>query len=205
MKKRETPGPRRAGLVVLAAVIAAALAVTPSFAGTAFPGQKELRQFVTKHQAHARYVSKKAARKTLVDQNSQPIALSTSSTAAFQSTATAPQLLSGPSDVTFKMPELGQVIVTFSGTSLCSAAATGKTCPIRLYVDGQLASTGAQTFDASSSSTTPTAHTIVQTAVVDKGTHAVDVAYGGNTAGNVTFKLSSWNLVVQGYPGDSAP
>jgi hypothetical protein len=197
---------RRRGLatVALAAVVATAVAVTPSFAGS----------FLSRKAAHSIYLSKKSSKKLFVTQKNAdkeyvaqtdgPFALAASSTAAFTSDALYPTLVPA-SDLTFKMPDTGLVVVTFSGVSSCVAvtSGTGKSCPIRLFVDGQLASTGAQAFDLTNSKAQ--AHAVTQTAIVQKGTHAVDVAYGGNQLEDITFTLSSWNLVVQGYPGASAP
>jgi len=197
--------PRRGlAAVALAAVVAIAVTVTPSFAGSFLSRQAARTIYVSKKSSKKLFVTQKKADKTYVAQSNGPFALAASSTAAFTNDALFPTLVPA-SDITFKMPDTGLVVVTFSGVSSCVAASsgTGKSCPVRLFVDGQLASTGAQTFDLTNSKAQ--AHSITQTAIVQKGTHAVDVAYGGNQAGDITFTLSNWNLVVQGYPGASAP
>ena len=47
----------------------------------------------------------------------------------------------------------------------------------------------------------PSVHTTTQTTIVTPGQHAVTVRYAGAPDASVKFKLTSWNLVVQAYPG----
>jgi hypothetical protein len=194
----------RLATVAIAAVVAAAVAVTPSFAGSFLTRQAAHSMFVSKKSSKKLFVSQKAARRDFVSQVDAPNALAASSTAAFTNDDVPPTLIP-TAELGFKTRELGLVVVTFSGSSSCTAVVSGRTCPIRIFVDGQLASTGAVPFDVAPSKTA--IHTITQTAVLDKGKHVVDVAYGGSGAGNkkgdVTFNLKSWNLVVQTYPGTS--
>jgi hypothetical protein len=41
-------------------------------------------------------------------------------------------------------------------------------------------------------------HTIVQTTVLGKGGHTIQIQYAG--ASGLSFQLKSWNLAVQAYP-----
>src|SRR3954454_11654799 len=192
--------------VAVAAGIAAAVAVTPSFAGS----------FLTRKAAHAIYLNKKASKKLFVTQkdaekqfgaqDDRPFALASSSTASFTNDETGPVLLSG-GELKFKVRDNALVVITFSGTSQCQAASAGKTCPIKFYVDSQPASTGDVAFDVSNSPLA--AHTVTQTAYAPKGGHSIWAAFAGSGSkagpGDVAFTLKNWNLVVQVYPGDSAP
>src|SRR5437763_3495039 len=174
--------PRRGlATVALAAVVAIAVAVTPSFAGSFLSRKAAHTIYLSKKSSKKLFLTAKTAEKEYVAQTNGPFALASSSTAPFTSDSIAPVLLPA-SDITFKMPDTGLLVVTFSGASSCKAVTTPRSCPIRIFVDGQLASTGAVPFDNANSSTA--AHQVTQTAIVQKGTHAVDVAYGGSGAGN---------------------
>src|SRR6476620_3902273 len=124
---------RRRGLatVALAAVVAIAVAVTPSFAGSFLSRKAAHTMYVTKKSSKKLFLSPKDAEKQFVAQADAPTGLAASSTAAFTSDSVVPVALPA-SDITFKTPDTGLVVVTFSGVSSCKAVVTPRTCPIRL-------------------------------------------------------------------------
>jgi hypothetical protein len=206
--RRRLSSPRAAIVVALAAVLAAAIAVTPSFAG---PSKAE--PFITKKGASHVYVSnkkastlylkKKAAVNTFVAKASAPlppVAAIAAGTASWSSEATTPVSL--PTAYTsFGMPGTGSAVITFSGSATCTSAkpTVELACPIQILVDGT--TTGKVNFvPATASSPSPAAivNTVMQTTVLGKGGHTIAIQYAG--AKNVVFTLKSWSLTVQGYP-----
>ena len=208
MLRRRLTRPRAATAVVLAAVLAAAIAVTPSFAGhslgASFITKKAAGQiYVSNKKASTLYLRKKVAGNTLVkkvDAPLPPVTAIAAGTAPWSNEGTTPVYL--PTAYTsFGLPGTGSVVITFSGSVTCTAAkpTVELACPIQIMVDGQ--STGKVNLaPATANSPSPTAiiETVMQTTVLGKGGHTVAIQYAG--AKNVVFTLKSWSLAVQAYP-----
>ncbi len=209
MLRRRLPKPRAITAVALAAVLAAAVAVTPSFAGSAITGsfitKKAAGQiYVTNKKASTLYLRKKVAGNTFVkkaDAPLSPVVGIAAGTAVFgPSTATTAGYI--PTAFTsFGTPGTGSAVITFSGNATCTAAkpTAELACPIQILVDGQ--TTGKVNFAPATAATptpAPMVYTVMQTTVLQKGGHTVAIQYAG--AKNVTFTLKNWNLAVQAYP-----
>jgi len=207
--RRRLTTPRAATAVALAAVVAAAVAVTPSFAGSSLTGafitKKAAGQiYVTNKKASTLYLRKKAADNTFVkkaDAPLSPVVGIAAGTAIFgPSGATTPGYI--PTAFTaFATPGTAKAVVTFSGNATCVAVkpTADLACPIQILVDGQ--TTGKVNFapaTAGSPTPAPLVHTVMQTTVLQKGGHTVAIQYSG--AKNVVFTLNNWNLAVQAYP-----
>jgi hypothetical protein len=203
--KRRLSTLRATTVVALAAVLAAAIAVTPSLAGAPFlTSQKAAHLYLSNKKATTLYLKKKAAGNTFVKKAEAPlppVVGIAAGTAVFgPSTATAPGYI--PTAFTsFGTPGTGSAVITFSGNVTCTAEkpTADLACPIQILVDGQ--TTGKVNFaPATASSPAPAAlvHTVMQTTVLQKGGHTVAVQYAG--AKNVTFTLKGWSLAVQAYP-----
>jgi hypothetical protein len=207
--KRRLPTPRAITAVALAAVLAAAVAVTPSFAGSSITGSFVTKKaagqiYVTNKKASTLYLRKKAAANTFVKKAEAPLTPVVgiaAGTAVFgPSGATTPGYI--PTAFTsFGTPGTGSAVITFSGNATCTAAkpTAELACPIQILVDGQ--TTGKVNFAPATAATptpAPIAYTVMQTTVLQKGGHTVAIQYAG--AKNVTFTLKSWNLAVQAYP-----
>ncbi|HEV7399118.1 MAG TPA: hypothetical protein VGN84_02505 [Solirubrobacterales bacterium] len=190
-------------------MLAAAVAVTPSFAGSSIAGsfitKKAAGQiYVTNKKASTLYLKKKAANNTFVTKADAPL-----SPVVGIAAGTAPY---GPSGATtagyiptaftsFATPGTAKAVITFSGSATCVAAkpTIELACPIQILVDGQ--TTGKVNFaPATATAPAPAAltYTVMQTTVLQKGGHTVAIQYAG--AKNVVFTLKNWNLAVQAYP-----
>lgn len=205
MLRRRLSTLRATTVVALAAVLAAAVAVTPSLAGSPFlTNTKAAHLYVSNKKATTLYLKKKAAGNTFVKKAEAPLTPVVgiaAGTAVFgPSTATIPGYI--PTAFTsFGTPGTGSAVITFSGNATCSAEkpTADLACPIQILVDGQ--TTGKVNFaPATASSPAPAAlvHTVMQTTVLQKGGHTVAVQYAG--AKNVVFTLKGWSLAVQAYP-----
>lgn len=208
MLRRRLSTPRAATAVALAAVLAAAIAVTPSFAGSAISGafitKKAAGQiYVSNKKASTLYLRKKAAGNTFVkkaDAPLQPVASIAAGTAPWSNEGTTPVYL--PTAYTsFGMPGTGPVVISFSGSVTCTSAkpTVELACPISIVVDGQ--STGKVNIaPATANSPKPAAilETVTQSTVLAKGGHTVAIQYAG--AKGVVFSLGAWSLSAQGYP-----
>jgi hypothetical protein len=190
-------------------VLAAAIAVTPSFAGSSIGGS-----FITKKAAGQIYLSnkkasslflrKKTAGNTFVKKAEAPLAPVVgiaAGTAAFGPTETTTAGYIPTAFTSFGTPGTGSAVITFSGNASCIAAkvTADLACPIQILVDGQ--TTGKVNFaPATAGSPAPAllVHTVMQTTVLQKGGHTVAVQYAG--AKNVVFTLKGWSLAVQAYP-----
>jgi hypothetical protein len=207
--RRRLPTPRAITAVALAAVLAAAVAVTPSFAGSSIAGPFITKKaashvYVTNKKASALYLRKKAAANTFVQKAEAPLAPVVgiaAGTAVFgPSGATTPGYI--PTAFTsFATPGTAPAVITFSGNATCLAAkpTVELACPIQILVDGQ--TTGKVNFapaTAASPNPAPLVYTVMQTTVLQKGGHTVAIQYAG--AKNVAFTLKNWNLAVQAYP-----
>ena len=211
MLKRRLSTPRAATAVALAAVLAAAVAVTPSFAGSAgsaisgaFITKKAAGQiYVSNKKASTLYLRKKVAGNTFVKKVNAPlppVAAIAAGTAPFVNEGTTPVYL--PTAYTsFGMPGTGPAVITFSGAVTCVSAkpTVELACPIQIMVDGQ--TTGKVNIaPATANSPKPAAiiQTVTQSTVLAKGGHTVAIQYAG--AKGVVFGLGAWNLSVQAYP-----
>lgn len=208
MLRRRLSTPRAATAVALAAVLAAAVAVTPSFAGSAISGafitKKAAGQiYVSNKKASTLYLRKKVAGNTFVkkaDAPLQPVASIAAGTAPWSNEGTTPVYL--PTAYTsFGMPGTGPVVISFSGSVTCTSAkpTVELACPISIVVDGQ--STGKVNIaPATANSPKPAAilETVTQSTVLAKGGHTVAIQYAG--AKGVVFSLGAWSLSAQGYP-----
>jgi len=194
---------RAATAIVAAGLIAAAVAVTPSFAGSFLTSRRAGHLYLTNEKASTLYLKKKAAGNTFVKKATAPLPPMVgiaAGTAPFSSNATTPGYI--PTAFTsFGLPGTGSAVITFSGSATCTAEkpTIELACPILILVDGQ--STGKVNFTPAtvgSPTPAPLVNTVMQTTVLGKGGHTVAIQYAG--AKNVTFTLKGWNLAVQAYP-----
>jgi len=192
----------------MAAVVAMAIAVTPSLAGSFLTNKVAAHLYVTNKKASTLYLKKKAAANTFVQKATAPlppVVGIAAGSAIYNSNSTAAGYI--PTAFTsFGMPGTGPAVVTFSGSATCAAEkpTAELACPIQVLVDGQ--TTGKVNFaPATAASPAPAAlvHTVMQTTVLGKGGHTVAVQYAG--AKNVNFTLKGWNLSVQAYPERPEP
>jgi hypothetical protein len=196
---------RATTVVALAAVLAAAIAVTPSLAGSPFlTNKKAAHLYVSNKKVTTLYLKKKAAGNAFVKKAEaplQPVAGIAAGTAVFGPTNTTTAGYIPTAFTSFGVQGTGSAVITFSGNATCTAEkpTADLACPIQILVDGQ--SAGKVNFaPATASSPAPAAlvHTVMQTTVLQKGGHTVAVQYAG--AKNVTFTLKGWSLAVQAYP-----
>jgi hypothetical protein len=208
----------------VAAVVAAAIAVTPSFAGSFLTSQRAAHLyltnkkasglfltnkkasglFLTNKKASGLFLKKKAAANTYLPKATAPlvpiVGIAASNVVFGPSTATAPGYI--PTAFTsFATKGVGPAVITFSGSATCTAAKPGAdvACPIQILVDNQ--PTGKVNFapsTAESPTPVPLVHTVAQTTVLQKGGHTIAVQYAGSS--KATFTLKGWNLAVQAYP-----
>lgn len=210
--KRRISSPRAATVVALAAVIAAAVAVTPSLAKQAqsfLTAKKAAATYVTNKNAATLYLKKKAASNLFVSKASvprAPVVGIAAGTAPFNITATTAGYI--PTAFTsFATPATASsAVITFQGNVSCTATkpTIALACPIQIMVDGQ--SQGkVNVAPATAASPTPALlnATVTSTTVLGKGGHTVAVQYAG--AKDVAFALKGWNLAVQAYPQPEEP
>lgn len=205
MLRRRLSTPRAITVVALAAVLAAAIAVTPSLAGAPFITKKAAGKiYVTNKKAATLYLKKKAAENIYVKKAEAPltpvVGVSAGTAVFGPSGATSPGFIP-TAFTTVATPGNASAVVTFSGQATCVAAkpTVDLACPIQILVDGQ--ALGKVNFaPATAASPTPASitYTVMQTTVLPKGGHVIAVQYAG--AKNVVFTLKSWNLAVQAYP-----
>jgi hypothetical protein len=228
--KKRLSTPRAATVIVLAAVVALSVTVAPSIAASFLTPQAASKKFVTnqkaaktyetKKQANAKatnYLTKKAAGNLYVAKkgaNLPPVTSVAASNTLFSiNSATSGYVPTAFTSFGTKA-NVSTVVVTFSGTASCTNGSTTKaptvdqSCPITILIDGQPAakkvSFAPATLEGTSSK--PAAalvHTIVQTSVIGKGGHTIQIEYAGATGLN--FQLKSWNLAVQAYPQAEEP
>jgi hypothetical protein len=205
--KRRISSPRATTVVVVAAVVALAVAVTPSLAKkaqTVLTPQKAAATYVTNKKAATLYVKKKVASNLYVAKATAPkppVVGIAAGTAPFAASAITAGYI--PTAFTsFATPtRASSAVITFSGNVSCTAAkpTAALACPVQILVDGQ--SQGKVNITpAVAASPTPALLTesFTTTTVLGKGGHTVAVQYAG--AKDVTFTLKGWNLAVQAYP-----
>jgi len=206
--KRRISTPRAATVVALAAVIAAAVAVTPSLAKQAqsfLTTKKAASTYVTNSKAATLYLKKKAATNLFVAKSAlpqTPVVGLASGTAQFGpvSATTAGYI---PSAFTsFATPaKVSSATITFSGNAICTAekATADLACPVLILVDGQSqGKINLAPATLASPTPVPIAQSVTINTVLTKGGHTIAVQYAG--ASKVTFTLKGWNLAVQTYP-----
>lgn len=205
MLKRRLSTLRATTVVALAAVLAAAIAVTPSLAGSSFlTNKKAAHIYVTNEKASTLYLKKKAAGNLYVKKAEAPlppvVGIAAGNALFGPTEATAAGYI--PSAFTsFGVPGTGSAVITFSGSATCTAAKPGPdlACPIQILVDGQtMGKVNFAPATASAPTPVPVVHTVMQTTVLQKGGHVVAVQYAG--AKNVAFTLKGWSLSAQAYP-----
>jgi hypothetical protein len=221
--KKRLSTPRAATVIVLAAVVALSVTVAPSIAGSFLTPQaaskrfvtnkKAAKTYITKKQANAKaadYLTKKAAANTYVAKKTAPlppaVSIAASSTLFSINSPTSGYIPTAFTSFATKA-NVSTAIITFSGTASCTNPAKAPTvdqsCPITILIDGQPAAKKVSFAPATAEGTSakPAAaniHTIVQTSVIGKGGHTVQIEYAGATGLN--FQLRSWNLAAQAYP-----
>ena len=200
--------PRAATVVVAASLLVAAVAVTPSFAGSFLTSKRAGHLYLTNKKASALYLKRKAADNTFVKKADAPLPSKVgiaAGTAVYSSNATTAGYI--PTAFTsFGLPGIGSAVITFSGSATCTTETPGVdlACPIQILVDGQ--SQGkVNVAPAVAASPTPAllAATVTSTTVLGKGGHTVAIQYAG--AKDVSFSLKGWNLAVQAYPQPDEP
>jgi hypothetical protein len=227
--KKRLSTPRAATVIVLAAVVALSVTVAPSIAGSFLTPQqasktyvtnaKAAKTYATKSQVNAKtanYLTKKAAANTYVAKKgaSLPpvVAIAASNTLFSLNSATSGFIPTAFTAFATKA-NVSTAVITFSGTASCTnpvkAPTVDQSCPITVLIDGQAAAKKVSFAPATAEGTSskPAAaniHTIVQTTVLGKGGHTVQIEYAG--ASGLNFQLKSWNLAVQAYPqAEEAP
>jgi hypothetical protein len=210
--KRRISSPRAATVVAAAAVVALAVAVTPSLAKKAesfLTAKKAAATYVTNKKAATLYVRKKAASNLYVAKATAPkppVVGIAAGTAPFSISATTAGYI--PTAFTsFATPaQASSAVITFSGNVSCTAAkpTAALACPVQILVDGQPQGK-VNVAPAVAASPTPAllSATISSTTVLGKGGHTVAVQYAG--AKDVSFTLKGWNLSVQAYPQPEEP
>jgi len=206
--KRRISSPRAAAVVVVAAVVALAVAVTPSLAKQAesfLTAKKAAASFVTNKKAATLYLKKKAASNLFVAKATAPkppVVGIAAGTAQFGPVAALTAGYIPTAFTSFATPaQASSAVITFSGNVSCTAAkpTAALACPVQILVDGQ--SQGKVNIaPAVAASLTPAllAATVAATTVLGKGGHTVAIQYAG--AKDVSFTLKGWNLAVQAYP-----
>ncbi len=211
--KRRISSPRAATVVALAAVIAAAVAVTPSLAKQAqsfLTTKKAAATYVTNKSASTLYLKKKAAANLYVSKAEvpqAPVVGIAAGTAPFNITATTAGYIPTAFTSFATKATASSAVITFQGNVSCTATkpTAALACPIQILVDGQ--SQGKVNIaPATLASPAPALlnATVTSTSVLGKGGHTVSVQYAG--AKDVAFALKGWNLAVQAYPqAEEAP
>lgn len=219
MLKKRLSTPRAATVIVLAAVVALSVTVAPSLASSFLTSQAASKKFVTNQKAAKTYVTKsqagnyltkKAAANTYLPKKGAPlqptVAIAASNTLYSINTATAGYIPTAFASFATKA-NVNNAVITFSGNASCTNPAKAPTvaqaCPINILVDGQAAASKVAFAPATAEGTAkePAAalnHTIVQTTVLGKGGHTIQIQYAG--ASGLNFQLKAWNLAVQVYP-----
>jgi hypothetical protein len=206
--KRRISSPRAATVVAVAAVVALAVAVTPSLAKKAqsvLTPQKAAATYVTNKKAATLYLKKKAASNLFVAKATAPLppVVGIAAGTAQFGPVVAPLPGYVPSAFTSfaTKTQASSAVISFSGNVSCTAPkpTAALACPIQILVDGQ--SQGkVNVAPAVAASPTPAliSASVTTTTVLGKGGHTVAIQYAG--AKDVSFTLKGWNLAVQAYP-----
>jgi hypothetical protein len=219
--KRRISTPRAATVVVLAAVVAFAATVAPSLAGSFLTNQKAAKLYLSNKKASKTYLSNKKAStlflKKKVASNlyvakagapQQPVVGIAAGTTQFGPTTTPTAgYVPGAFTSFATKATASSVVVTFSGSASCTSekGTADQACPIQILVDGQ--ATGKVNFAPATTLPAKGAaligQTVMQTTVLGKGGHTVQIQYAGATG--VTFTLKNWNLSAEAYPEPEEP
>jgi hypothetical protein len=206
--KRRISSPRAATVVAVAAVVAMAVAVTPSLAKKAesfLTAKKAAATYVSNKKAATLYLKKKAASNLFVAKATAPrppVVGIAAGTAPFGPVSATGAGYIPTAFTSFATPaKASSAVITFSGNVSCTAAkpTAALACPVQILVDNQ--SQGKVNIaPAVAGSPTPAllSASVTLTTVLGKGGHTVAVQYAG--AKDVTFTLKGWNLAVQAYP-----
>jgi len=208
---------------VLAAVVALSITVAPSIATSFLTPQAASKKFVTNAKAAktyatrsqvnaktANYLTKKAAANTYIAKKGSPlspvVSVAASNTLFSLNSSTSGFIPTAFTAFATKA-NVSTAVISFSGAASCTnpvkAPTVDQSCPITVLVDGQAAAKKVSFAPATAEGTSskPAAaniHTIVQTTVLGKGGHTIQIEYAG--ASGLNFQLKSWNLAVQAYP-----
>jgi hypothetical protein len=208
---------------VLAAVVALSVTVAPSIAASFLTPQQAAKKYVTNQKAAktyatkaevnsktASYLTKKAAANTYVAKKGAalpPVVSVAASNTLFSLNSSTSGYIPTAFTAFATKANVSTAVITFSGTASCTnpvkAPTVDQSCPITILVDGQAAAKKVSFAPATAEGTSskPAAanvHTIVQTTVLGKGGHTIQIEYAG--ASGLNFQLKSWNLAVQAYP-----
>ena len=206
--KRRISSPRAVTVVALAAVVAAAVAVTPSLAKQAqsfLTAKKAAATYVTNKKASTLFLRKKSATNLYVAKATAPkppVVGIAAGTTQFGPVAATTAGYIPTAFTSFSTPaKVSSVVVTFSGNAICTAekATADLACPVQILIDGQ--PTGKVNFAPATLGTptpAPVVHSFTITSVIGKGGHTVAVQYAG--AAKVAFTLKGWNLAVEAFP-----
>lgn len=203
MLRRRLSKPRAVTVVATAAVLAAAVSVTPSFAGSFLTSKRASHLYATNKQVSSLYLKKKAAGNLYVKKATAPYSPTVglaAGTAPFSSEATSAGFI--PNAFTsFATKNIAPAVITFSANATCTAAkpSVDLACPIEILVDGQ--KTGKLNLAPATAASEKIAfinQTAMITTVLLKGGHTVAVQYAGAKGARIDIK--GWNLAVQAYP-----
>lgn len=201
---------RAVAVIAPAAVLAAMIAVGPSFAGSFLTHRQAVKTFLKKKEAAQQFLTEKAASKQFLapgDVPPQPFVRSIASTAD-----SGPFVSKTPYDIpgaraTFKTESTtSDVLITFTGSATCTASSGGVPCQVQVLVDGYATQkVNFLTSTAGSPQPKETVHTFVQPGIVTPGKHVISVRYAGSSDASVGFKVFDFNLLTQVYPGSEIP
>jgi hypothetical protein len=212
-----------AAVVALSVSIAPSIAasfLTPKAASQKFVSKQQAaktylsksgasKSYLTKAGA-SNYLSKKVAANTYVTKKSTalpPVASVAASTTLFSLNSGTSGFIPTAFTSFATKANVSTAVITFSGAASCTnpvkAPTVDQACPVTILIDGQPAAKKVNFAPATAEGTAskPAAadiHTIVQTSVLGKGGHTVQIEYAG--ASGLNFQLKSWNLAVQTYP-----
>jgi hypothetical protein len=206
---------RTGAVIVPAAVLASAVAVGPSFAGSFLTHKQAVKTFVTKKEAANTYLDAKTAKAEYAlksDVPPIPLARIVPSTVDIGPIySTTPYGIPGARAVFKTEAEFSNLVLTFSGQGTCVASTDGVGCPIQILIDGSPTGppkTNILTSTATSASPQPkeVAFTTTQTGIVTPGQHEITVRYFGDKDASLGLKLFDWTLIAESFPdGDIVP
>jgi hypothetical protein len=206
--KRRISSPRAITAIALAAIVAAAVAVTPTLAkktDSFLTTKRAAATYVTNAKASSLYLKKKAASNLFAAKATAPkppvVGIAAGNAQFGPVLATTAGYIPSAFTSFATKTEASSAVITFSGNVSCTAAkpTTALACPVQILVDGQ--SQGKVNIaPAVAASPTPAllAESFTLTTVLGKGGHTIAVQYAG--AKDVTFTLKGWNLSVETYP-----
>ena len=194
-------------IAALAAVLAIAVAVAPSFAGSFLTSKRAARVylshreanhlFLKKQGADQKYLTQRSASKDYAPLGTAPVAAASASNAVFGPTGSTTPVDIPTSGTTFEMPDTGLVKLTFTGASNCTGDAAGVRLPRADPRRRPQHRPGAVRHHRRALA----GHSITLVTVLTAGEHVASAQYAGSSDTSVKFKLSSWNLFAEGFPG----